>query len=74
MILEMTEAKQQVKIKWAKIFGCPDCKKKFDSLLALNIHYTKRHPEKKRKFYVHRSGHGVSKYSGPRLRVKQDLT
>ena len=49
------------KLKRYKIFACPDCRKKFVSLVALNVHYKKRHPEKQLRFYLNKKNQGMAK-------------
>ncbi|MBM3910790.1 MAG: hypothetical protein FJ356_03985 [Thaumarchaeota archaeon] len=56
------------KLKYHKIFACPDCKKRFISLRALNEHYTKHHPEKKCKFVLWK-GRGMAKSTRPPVKA-----
>lgn len=51
-----------MKIKKLRIFACPEChKKKFTSLMGLNNHLTKKHPEKRMKIDLTAQGRARSR-------------
>ena len=62
------------KQKFYKIFTCPECRyRKFTSLRALNIHYTKQHSEKRKKFGLTKKNQGFAKITGKARLQKQKL-
>lgn len=44
-----------IKLKSLKIFGCPECKKRFANIMAVNVHLAKVH-EANYKIYLSSKG------------------